>query len=100
MPWRIPDGILDKTHEFQNENDYAEFVKAFQATPGEEQKMGFALLCASPQTPEKFIAQSLACPPLPPRYGYPRQQPTIMDVLTISSPRAQGRADQVQGGMH
>lgn len=100
MSWRIPDGILDRTHEFQNENDWAEYRKAFEAGPGEEQKMAFALICADPSTPERFIEKSLTNPEMPPRYGYPREQPTLMDVLSLGSPRARGRADQVQGGMH
>jgi hypothetical protein len=96
--WRIPDGILDRTHEFQNSNDQAEYRKAFQNAPGEEQLMAMALICADPSTPESFIMRSLSNPEMPPRTGYPREQPTIQDVLSISSGRA--RNIQVQGGMH
>lgn len=99
MPWRIPDGLLDRTHEFQNENDWAEYQKAFQAAPGEDRKMAFALICASPDTPESFITDSLTNPEMPPRTGYIENEPTIMDVLSISSPRARGRGNVVQGGM-
>lgn len=98
MAWRLPDGILDRTHEWQNENDYAEYRKAFEAAPGEEQMMAMALMCANPNTPESFIEQNLTNPEMPPRYGYDREQPTIQDVLSISSGRA--RNIQVQGGQH
>lgn len=100
MSFRIPDSILDRTHAWQNENDRAEYMKAFEAAPEEGQKMAMALMCADPGTPEAFIRGNLTNEEIPPRTGYTESQPTIMDALTISSPRARDRGNQIQGGAH
>jgi hypothetical protein len=100
MPFRLPDGILDRTHAFVNENDRAEYMKAFQASPGEDQMMSMALICADPGTPESFIWRNLSNMEMPPRVGYIQSEPTIMDALSISSPRARGRGNQIQGGVN
>jgi hypothetical protein len=99
MPVPISPDLIDRTLAWQQQADMAQYQNADVSGP-EEQKMTFALLCASPQTPEAFIEANLTNSEMPPRYGYDREQPGIMDVLSISSPRARGRADQVQGGMH
>lgn len=99
MVFVVPDGMLDRTHAWQQEQDMSLLLNSDVSGP-EEQKMNFALLCAQPSTPEDFITSNLTNPFMPPPMGYDREQPTLQDVFTVSSPRAAGQADQVQGGMH
>jgi len=87
MAWRIPDGVLDDTHSWQNENDMREYERAFRSPADEQRKMAMALLCADPATPENFIRAELSDSSMPPRYGYTNSEPTIDDVFSIGSAR-------------
>jgi hypothetical protein len=100
MAWRLPDGLMDRTSAWNNENDRAEYMKAFESSPGEDQMMSMALICADPGTPESFIWRNLSNMEMPPRVGYSQNEPTIMDAISISSPRARGRGNQIQGGVN
>jgi hypothetical protein len=84
-PWRIPDGQLDRSHTYQNENDAAEYVKAFESSSGEERMMAAALMCANPATPENLIRRQLTNDTIPPRVGYDRSIMGIDEVLGTPS---------------
>ena len=98
MSWRLPDGVLDDTHEWQNENDMREYDRAFLSSAEEDQKIAVALMCADPATPDRFIRRNLmADPGMPPRYGYTDNEPTIDDVLVIGSARTNGTGTPQMG---
>jgi hypothetical protein len=101
MSFRLPDGILDRTHSWVNEQDMREYDKAFQSLPGEDQRMQMALLCADPSTPEDFIRAKLSNPMMPPRYGYTNMEPDLDDVLSIGSARTRSSSPgSPQMGVH
>lgn len=86
MSWRIPDGVLDDTHAWNNENDRIEFLKAFQSNSAEEQKMAVALMSADPSTPERDIRRNLSVAPGTnrPWSEVDRSEPTLNDAWTVS----------------
>lgn len=61
--WRVPDGVLDQTHTWNNDTDRAEYEKAFQTGSLEERLMAAALTCADPNTPERVIRRQLSVKP-------------------------------------
>jgi len=83
-PWRIPDGQLDRTWNYQSENDRAEYIKAFQSSEAEQRMMAVALTCADPATPEAVIRAQLTNTTIPPRTGYDLTVPGIDAVLAVT----------------
>jgi hypothetical protein len=101
MAWRIPDGQLDRTHDWINDNDRVEFSRAFECGNLEEQKMAMALMCADPATSEAKIRRALSNPEMPARYGYTNEEPTLEDVFSIGSARTRANsAGAPQMGAH
>lgn len=98
MSWELPDGILDRTHEWQQAQDMSLLLNSDSDGP-EDDKMKLALLCAQQSVSDQYIAQLFPPPGMPAPTGYDREQPTLQDVFSLGSPRAAGRANQVQGGM-
>ena len=81
-PIQYPDGRYDYTHQaqWQNANDRVEAQRAFSQDPGERAKIGMALSCADPDTPEAVIAENMTAPP-PIRFGMHNDTLTIWDIL-------------------
>lgn len=86
MAWSIPDGQLDRTHTYQNENDREMYRRAFETGTIADKNMAIALMCADPSTPESVIRAQLTRTTIPPRVGYDRNEPGIYDVLTDEVP--------------
>ena len=61
--WRLPDGLLDDTHAWNNDTDRAEYEKAFREGSLEERLMAAALTCADPSTPQAAIRRQLSVRP-------------------------------------
>ncbi len=81
MSWRIPDGQLDRTWNYQSENDREMYIRAFESPRPEQRMMAAALMCADPSTPESVIRSQLTNTTIPPRTGYDRTVPGINEVF-------------------
>lgn len=77
--FRLPDSLLDDTHQWNNELDRVEYEKAFREGSTEEKLMAAALVCADPNTPEAQIRRQLSVKPgaVRPVGMEPPPQPTI-----------------------
>jgi len=80
-----PDGRLDSTHAWQNENDREMYRRSFETGSAEDKRMAVALVCADPATPEALIRRQLTNAFVPPRLGYDRSEPDI-DVVFAQQP--------------
>ena len=100
MSWRLPDGLLDHIHEWQNRNDRISFERAFKEGDLEERKMALALTFADPSTPENFIRQALENDTMTPRSGYPAIPPTLEDVFSMSPGLPGDNSMARQAGAH
>jgi hypothetical protein len=61
--WRVPDTLMDDTHQWNSANDRLEYEKAFLEGSLEEQKMALCLTCADPSTSEAMIRGRLSVKP-------------------------------------
>lgn len=90
-----PDGRLDRTHQWQNNDDRVAYDRAFKVGDQEEIQMAIAQYCADPATPEGKIRAMMTNPSMPPRTGYDRTEPTIESALAVRSPRGRLLFDKV-----
>ena len=82
-PWRIPDGLLDNTHTYQNQQDEVEYLRAFQEQGREAQLTAQAMVLASPNMDKQEIRTKMTALP-PPRFGYAQPVMTIDDCFSLN----------------
>ena len=82
MPWRIPDGLLDNTHTWNNRNDEVEYLRAFTEQGREAQLTAQAMVLASPNMDKQEIRTKMTALP-PPRFGYAEHGITIDDCFGL-----------------
>ena len=82
MPWRIPDGLLDDTHTYQNREDEVAYLRAFQEPAVEKQLCAQAMVLATPNVDKQEIRDKMTSLP-PPRFGYAQPVFSISDCFGL-----------------
>lgn len=80
MPYRVPDGILDHTHTWINENDRVSYERAFANGDLAAKRCAQAILSADPATPEAVITEQMTAPLYTPTKA-PGVPVTIADIF-------------------
>ena len=89
----VPDSVYDHTHEYKSENDNVNWSRLMQTGTAEQIKMAWVTRTSEfPSVPDKVIRRAMTNPYMPPRVGYTDEEPTLMDVLSISSERDDWRS--------